>query len=108
MLMSAGPCFVTARQPGSAVYDAVSLSRGFEVRQAKPSGTLRLTSSAGSSHTLSLIQADFNHDGATDIATASHEGTVAVLLGDGSGGFRASRAPINFGMSVQALAAGDF
>ncbi|HVV44907.1 MAG TPA: FG-GAP-like repeat-containing protein, partial [Bryobacteraceae bacterium] len=108
VLMSPGPCFVTARQPGSAIYESASVSRGFQVRLAKPSGTLRLASSAGNSHTLSLIQADFNHDGVLDFAAANHEGTVTILLGDGSGGFRAAREPINFGTSVQALAAGDF
>src|SRR6185312_17036858 len=108
VLLSPGPCFITARQPGSGLDDAISVSRGFQVMAPKPSGTLRLGSSAGSSHTLSLVEADFNHDGRADIASASHEGTVTVFLGDGSGGFRAPSEPIAFGTSVQALAVGDF
>ncbi|HVW11619.1 MAG TPA: FG-GAP-like repeat-containing protein, partial [Bryobacteraceae bacterium] len=108
MLLSAGPCFITARQPGAGIYDAASASQGFEITAPKPSGTLRLGQSFGSSHTLSLIEADFNRDGITDIASASHEGTVTILLGDGSGGFRAAGDPISFGTSIQALASGDF
>src|SRR3569623_744507 len=94
--LSAGPCFITARQAGAGSYDAAAASGGFQVIAPKPSGTLRLGANAGTSHTLSLVQADFNHDGIADVASADHEGNVTIFLGDRSGAFRAAGAPIAF------------
>ena len=57
-----------------------------------------------------LLTADFNGDGKPDLAVAnSTDGTVTVLLGDGSGGFTAAPgSPFRVGSAPQSLAAGDF
>ncbi|HEU5022253.1 MAG TPA: VCBS repeat-containing protein, partial [Bryobacteraceae bacterium] len=106
--LSPGPCFIAARQSGSGIFDAASASRGFQVNAPQPSGTLRPGAAVGSSHTLFLAEADFNHDGLADVASASDEGAVTILLGAGKGAFRAADLPIPFGSPIQALATGDF
>lgn len=58
----------------------------------------------------SVAVADFNRDGRDDIAVANGQaGTIAVVLGSGTGSFS---APVEFGLGSQqaptALAAGDF
>ena len=57
-----------------------------------------------------LVVADFNGDGFPDIAVANFgSGSVAVLLGDGSGGFTAaSGSPLTVGTGPTAIATGDF
>ncbi len=57
-----------------------------------------------------LVVADFNGDGFPDIAVANFgSGGVAVLLGDGSGGFTAaSGSPLTVGNGPTAIATGDF
>ncbi|HEY4086910.1 MAG TPA: VCBS repeat-containing protein, partial [Bryobacteraceae bacterium] len=106
--LSPGPCFIAAHQAGSGVYSAASVSQGFHVTAPRPSGTLRLGATAGNSHTLLLAQADFNHDGFADIASADQEGNLTIFLGDGSGAFHEAGKPTAFDASVQALVAGDF
>src|SRR5438445_12774099 len=52
--------------------------------------------------------ADFNGDGARDLAVVNVR-KVTVLLGDGSGHFRAAPGPaVNVGAHPEALSAGDF
>ncbi len=57
-----------------------------------------------------LAVADFNEDGLPDLAVINPEtGTVAVLLGDGTGEFTsATGSPFTAGTQPVALAAGDF
>lgn len=57
-----------------------------------------------------LAAADFNGDGNLDLAVANAtDGTVSILLGDGSGGFKAAAgSPIAVGNAPSSLAVGDF
>ena len=57
-----------------------------------------------------LVMGDFNGDGKPDLATESSlDGTVTVLLGDGTGGFTAvPGGPLKVGAKPQGLAVGDF
>jgi hypothetical protein len=59
---------------------------------------------------LSVAVADFNGDGMADIATANYvDGTVTVLLGNGSGGFTpAAGSPVATGRAPTSLVVGDF
>ena len=56
----------------------------------------------------SVVVGDFNGDGSPDLAVASLDGTVTVLLGDGKGGFtRATGCQFTVG-ELPTLAVGDF
>lgn len=57
------------------------------------------------------VSADFNKDGFPDVATIGADGTVSVVLNNGSGGFLAPVAnlsALSLGSSVDYLAVGDF
>jgi len=55
-----------------------------------------------------IVAADLNGDGIPDLAVANGgDGTVSILLADGSGGFR-NGATITVGSAPDAIAAGDF
>ncbi|WP_263352368.1 Ig-like domain repeat protein [Acidicapsa acidisoli] len=55
-----------------------------------------------------ITVADFNNDDHTDIALANADGTVTILLGTGSGGFRAlADVPVGSG-SLSSIVSGDF
>ncbi len=58
----------------------------------------------------SLVAADFNGDSKLDLAVANAtDGTVTVLLGNGTGGFTAAPgSPFRVGSAPQFVAAGDF
>jgi len=57
----------------------------------------------------SLTAGDFNHDGNLDIAVANTgDGTVSILLGDGTGTLTPSGLPIRVGTDPEAIRAGDF
>ncbi|HEY2932198.1 MAG TPA: VCBS repeat-containing protein [Acidobacteriota bacterium] len=60
-------------------------------------------------HTHGLVVGDVNRDGKTDIITANNEdGNIAVLLGDGKGGFlRASGSPFRVGPGPYPIGLGD-
>ena len=75
---------------------------GFTAVQGGPAET-------GSSPT-ALVVADFNEDGLPDLAVINPvTGTVAVLLGNGTGGFTtATGSPFTAGTQPVSLAAGDF
>jgi hypothetical protein len=114
MLLSAGPCFITASQAGNGTYSAAtSVTRSFMVSLAKPSGTL--TASSGSPFAVgaspeAVVVGDFNGDGIPDLATAnSGDNTITVLLGNSFGGFAAAAgSPFAVGTSPQSLVVGDF
>jgi hypothetical protein len=66
------------------------------------------TYSTGGGSTATVASGDFNHDGATDLATVNTgNSTVAVLLGKGDGSFA---GPVTYpaGTGVVAVAVGDF
>jgi uncharacterized protein (TIGR03437 family) len=75
-------------------------------------GTFPVGSGAlGNQDGQAAVVADFNRDGNADIVTANtQDGTLTLLLGDGSGHFsQASESPIQApGKFVQAIATGDF
>ncbi len=80
------------------------------------SGTGGFTAAPGNSFVVvggqvsGLVSGDFNGDGKPDLATASSlDGTVTVLLGDGTGGFTgAPGSPLKVGASPHRLVVGDF
>jgi len=65
--------------------------------------------SAGRPHNHGLVFADVNADGVLDIGTSNqNDNSVSVLLGDGSGGFRAAPgSPFRVGRAPYPLALGD-
>jgi hypothetical protein len=117
MLLSAGPCFITASQPGNGSFSAAaSVTQGFTVSQAKASGTL--TAAPGSPFAAgnlpgAIATADFNSDGIPDIATLNlRYGQITILPGNGSGGFTAApgsllETPVT-AISGGGMATGDF
>jgi hypothetical protein len=63
---------------------------------------------SGGSTTRKVVTADINGDGALDLISSSFDaGTVSLLLGDGSGGFR-RQAPLPVFNSPRLIATGDF
>src|SRR5262245_17106453 len=64
--------------------------------------------STGGYNTATVATGDFNHDGATDLATVNTgNSTLGVLLGNGDGTF-AALVTYPVGTSIVAVAAGDF
>ena len=113
LLLTAGSCEITASQGGNSSYSAASpLSRSFVINQAGPSGTLTPTS--GGSYPFlsgpqSIASGDFNGDGIADLAVATVDGSVWILLGNGSGGFAAtSGGPYTVGSNPSCVVVGDF
>jgi hypothetical protein len=51
---------------------------------------------------------DFNGDGVPDLAGVGPSNSVAILLGDGNGGFASTRGNIAVGYNVSTFAVGDF
>ena len=66
--------------------------------------------SGAGSEPFSIAVGDFNGDGNLDLAVANfHDGTVAILLGDGTGFFSPAPTPIvTVGSGPYSIAAGDF
>jgi Bacterial Ig-like domain (group 3)/FG-GAP-like repeat len=112
-LVSTGTCSLTASQQGNISYSAaVPVTRTFTVSLAKPSGTLKSSAkplSVGETSE-SVVVGDFNRDGVPDLAIANFGGSnVAVLLGNGSGGFTpAAGSPFPVGTGPYSVVAGDF
>ncbi len=112
-LLSAGSCQITASQSGNSTYSAATaVSRGFAVDQAGPSGTLTPTS--GGSYPFlsgpqSIASGDFNGDGIADLAVATVDGSLWILMGNGSGGFATTSArPYTVGSNPSSVVVGDF
>jgi hypothetical protein len=112
LLLKAGTCSVTADSIG-----ATSVTRSFTVSEAKPSGSFE--TAAGSPFTVgtgtagggpkSMAVGDFNGDGRPDLAVVSYDGTLTVLLGNGTGGFTvATGSPPTVGYALDSVAVGDF
>jgi len=114
MLLSAGPCFITASQAGNSSYSAAApVTRSFTVGLAKPSGTLVAAPSgplAAGSGPFAAAVGDFNGDGIPDLAVANvSSDNVTILLGNGSGGFtEAAGSPFAAGTSPYSVAVADF
>ena len=62
---------------------------------------------AAGSYNVGLAMADFNRDGRQDVAVADGSHGVAVLLGNGSGGF-GTATPYGLDGSPSAIVTGDF
>ena len=95
-----------------------SYTVGIIFGDAKGSFSAPLTVNSGPGAPYCLTQGDFNRDGALDLVVANNLGTgfaannygsgLAVLLGDGSGGFSAAKAFDAGGIGAHAVAVGDF
>jgi hypothetical protein len=68
-----------------------------------------ITNFSAASTPQAMVTADFNGDGRTDVATAnlSSAATLAVLLGNGTGGFTLPARTLGLGSNGAAIAAGD-
>jgi probable HAF family extracellular repeat protein len=114
MLLSAGPCSLTATQNGSISFSpATAMVRSFTVTTANPSGTLQPATGspfAVGTGPRSVAVGDFNGDGKPDLVTANYaDGTVSVLLANTSGGYTAATgSPFQVGTNPQSVAVGDF
>ena len=110
LLLGPGPCSVTASQAGNGSFDAAtSVTRGFMISAAKPSGAL---ATAGNSIAIpygTWTVADFNGDGNPDIAVAVDGAPVQlhIFLGDGSGDFSETATPLALD-SAGSMTSGDF
>jgi uncharacterized repeat protein (TIGR01451 family) len=113
-ILNAGTCSIRATQAGNAVFGAAApVVRSFGVNQARAGG--QLTQAPGSPISVgkgpqSIAAGDFNGDGIQDLAIANNQdGTVTVLLGNGSGGFsQAPGSPVAAGPLPTSVAVGDF
>ena len=64
---------------------------------------------AAGENSAGIAVGDFNGDGKPDLAVADLEGTVTILLGDGSGGFSpAPNSPVAVGVNPYLVVVGDF
>ncbi|MDQ2947235.1 MAG: FG-GAP-like repeat-containing protein, partial [Acidobacteriota bacterium] len=92
LLLSAGNRSLTARYTGDAFFFPNVAAVALTVN-AIPGGTFVGASGsplAGGTNPASVAIGDFNGDGKADLAIANPDGTVTVLLGNGSGGFAAA------------------
>lgn len=86
---------------------------GFCAAAAAPAQALTFGPAPGSPPTVgaspaAIVAADLNGDGIPDLAVANgNDGTVSVLLANGSGGFR-NGGTVTVGSAANAIAAGDF
>ena len=114
MLLNAGTCSITASQGGNGSFVAATpVTRSFTVSRALPAGTLTAAAGialTGGSAPDSMVAGDFNGDGIPDLAIANSNGNnVAVLLGNGSGGFTAAPgSPFAAGTGPRYVTTGDF
>jgi hypothetical protein len=100
---------------GDGIADlAVANSNSNTVSIFLGTGTGAFTQATGSPHTVgqnpfALAVGDFNGDGHVDLAVANEgDGTVSILLGDGSGHFTTTGTPVAVGDNPFGLAVGDF
>ncbi|MCU1262484.1 MAG: repeat-containing protein, partial [Bryobacterales bacterium] len=110
-ILGAGVCTIQATQSGnSSLAAAMPVIRAFTVT-GNPSGTLAAASPIGAGvFPSSAAAADFNGDGKPDLAIPNaSDGTVTLLLGNGSGGFApAAGSPFKVGNNPTSIAAADF
>lgn len=117
MLLSAGPCFITASQAGNGSYDAAtSVTQSFTVSQGNPAASFGFYNpTTVTTRPYAITVGDFNNDGIPDMATVSlgasgaQVGAVSVLIGDGHGAFTATAgSPISVGQFPVSITTGDF
>ena len=113
-LMATGSCSITASQAGGGIYPAATpVTRSFDVT-AQVSASDTLVAASGSPVSVgtgphSTAVGDFNGDGIPDLAVAnSGDGTLTVLLGDGTGGFMAASGGPFAVPDPSSVAVGDF
>lgn len=103
---------VTNPGPGGGTSNAVD----FSVREAARTAAFTRSTAAVGNSPVSVITADFNHDGIPDLAVTNEcgadascasSGTVTILLGNGNGTFRQGATLTVPGDAVDAVA-GDF
>lgn len=85
---------------------SLSLSIGSQISHAAANGGVQSSAVYGNGVAFNLETADFNRDGIVDVATGSGA-SVAILLGNGNGSFKAMTTYDNAG-SATGIDAGDF
>ena len=109
-LTSAGTCSIIATAGGTNVG---AVTQSFAVKT--PPASITFLPLAGGpfgtgNHPVMIALGDFNGDGRQDLAVANlGDGTVTVLLGNGSGGFTAAPgSPVAVGGGPSSIAVSDF
>jgi FG-GAP-like repeat/Abnormal spindle-like microcephaly-assoc'd, ASPM-SPD-2-Hydin/FG-GAP repeat len=99
---------VTVVNPNTAPLEGSSNIVFFPITNATPSvSNLAQTAFGVGIYPDSVAVGDFNGDGKLDLAVANQDGTVSILLGDGTGNFNPALSPAVGNMS-DSVAVGDF
>jgi hypothetical protein len=100
---------VVSPAPGGGTSNSVLLEVSRVTSSVSYTSSAILVGSGKSAHR--IVSGDFNGDGKADLASVNDDGSVSVLLGNGTGSFSGAPAlysTIGFGGSSFAIATGDF